>query len=856
MPTKFDLFNLGTAPDFDSVEGNTISENHTALEGLVFGGASNPLAASLQTLSPDPTNGFGTGLTTAYDVDNNLYTEQFNVDGVTRTHDATMIFEDSVITYTDGSTALVDALVMQDTDGNLYLLPPTSGPSPYSNALELRPIESLELGTANPAGGTRAYGMTADRYDLDILDYTVDGTGGDDLIDGSYTADPEGDLVDAGDNLDGDNDDSVQAGDGNDTVYGGAGDDTVQGGDGDDLLDGGAGDDELSGDAGDDTLVGGAGADDLEGGAGQDVADYSGSSAGVDVDLSTGSYSGGDAQGDSGTGIDGLVGSDFDDTLTGYDGTFEGGTVTNVIDGGAGNDDISGLGGGDTLIGGAGSDTVDGGAGDDILYGDQPPQPGTWNYEVYDYDFGSSSGQAFDIESGTLAGSGQTDAFDSTALINDARGTAGNPSDFGAIYTSQIAPDQDGVYTFSTTSDDGSTIRILDENGNPLTWDNQGGGTASFMDNDYHQAATTRSGEVTLEAGRIYTIEVRHWENAGAEVISGSVTPPGGTAEDLVDSPLIIGPEPAGDDDTLDGGDGADEIFGQAGDDQITVDQGDTARGGDGDDTFTLQDQDATGTQDISIIGGEGDETDGDTLILTPDVTPDDITFTNTDDSNGGLSGSFTMADGTFVEFSEIENIICFTPGTNILTQHGERAIETLRIGDMVVTRDHGLRPIRWIGRRTVPGHGNFAPVHIGAGIMDGARCGLSVSPQHRVLFTGYRAELLFGEPEVLIPAKHLINGHDVVQREQPDVTYIHIMFDCHEVIYAEGIATESFHAGDVGLSAICEAAREELFAIFPELRSAPGHHLETARPCLKRHEARLLLHQPMHDESGQLSLH
>ncbi len=93
----------------------------------------------------------------------------------------------------------------------------------------------------------------------------------------------------------------------------------------------------------------------------------------------------------------------------------------------------------------------------------------------------------------------------------------------------------------------------------------------------------------------------------------------------------------------------------------------------------------------------------------------------------------------------------------------------------------------------------------------------------------------------MLVPAKHLVDGRDVKVMEQDEVTYIHVMFDRHEVIYADGIASESFHAGDVGLSAIEEAAREELFAIFPELRSAGGKHRVTARTCLKKHEAELL---------------
>ena len=210
-------------------------------------------------------------------------------------------------------------------------------------------------------------------------------------------------------------------------------------------------------------------------------------------------------------------------------------------------------------------------------------------------------------------------------------------------------------------------------------------------------------------------------------------------------------------------------------------------------------------------------------------------------DAGGDQAGTFTTADGSVVTFNEIETIICFTPGARILTQFGERAIETLHPGDMVVTRDHGLQAIRWIGQRSVPGRGDLAPVLVASSVMQGTRGGLLVSPQHRILFTGYRAELLFGESEVLVAARFLVNDRDVCICPRDEVTYIHLMFDRHEVIYAEGIATESFHAGDTALSAVTAAAREELFAIFPELRSAPGRHRETARHCLKRHEAQLL---------------
>ncbi|MFO7770773.1 MAG: hypothetical protein R6V38_05405, partial [Roseovarius gahaiensis] len=89
MPTTFDLFYLGLAPEIDTVEGNVTSENHQALEGMVFGGSSTPLASDLRTLSPDATSSYTDGSsTTAYDADNNLSTEQFVIDGVTLTHDA------------------------------------------------------------------------------------------------------------------------------------------------------------------------------------------------------------------------------------------------------------------------------------------------------------------------------------------------------------------------------------------------------------------------------------------------------------------------------------------------------------------------------------------------------------------------------------------------------------------------------------------------------------------------------------------------------------------------------------------------------------------------------------------------
>ena len=183
-----------------------------------------------------------------------------------------------------------------------------------------------------------------------------------------------------------------------------------------------------------------------------------------------------------------------------------------------------------------------------------------------------------------------------------------------------------------------------------------------------------------------------------------------------------------------------------------------------------------------------------------------------------------------------------FGVGTRIATPKGLRNIEDLKVGDYVVTRDHGLQPIRWIKSRTVPAIDRFAPVRIRPGVVVGQDRDLLVSPQHRMLFQGYRAELLFGESEVLVSARHLVDNKLVTTEVGGTVTYIHMLFDQHEVIYAEGAATESFHPGEIGLTAVADAAREELFTLFPELRSAPYIYGQTARRCLKKHEAALIL--------------
>lgn len=132
------------------------------------------------------------------------------------------------------------------------------------------------------------------------------------------------------------------------------------GGGGDDTVMGTGQRDSVNGGAGDDLVFGTAGTDTYNGGADFDTIDYSASAAGVTVDLTLGTGTGGDAQGDSYVAIEGIAGTSTFDTMTGSD-------IDNVLAGAAGNDSLNGVGGNDTLVGGLGRDTVDGGSGNDTF---------------------------------------------------------------------------------------------------------------------------------------------------------------------------------------------------------------------------------------------------------------------------------------------------------------------------------------------------------------------------------------------------------------------------------------------------------------------------------------------------------
>ncbi len=184
--------------------------------------------------------------------------------------------------------------------------------------------------------------------------------------------------------------------------------------------------------------------------------------------------------------------------------------------------------------------------------------------------------------------------------------------------------------------------------------------------------------------------------------------------------------------------------------------------------------------------------------------------------------------------------ITCFAEDTSIRTENGNVPIQTLNVGDKVATLDNGLQEIRWIGSRTVSGSGAFAPIHISKGALENTKA-LHVSPNHRMLLTDWRAELLFGHEQILVAAKDLVNGDTIFRDPKDSICYFHILFDHHEVIFAEDAPSESFLPSALSLSAQDAEAQSEIMRLFPELGD-DAHSVPTARPTLRAFEAAHLL--------------
>lgn len=421
------------------------------------------------------------------------------------------------------------------------------------------------------------------------------------------------------------------------------------------------------------------------------------------------------------------------------------------------------------------------------------------------------------------------------------------PSELNTLHDLSDGVD-DGVIE-GTSGDDtiygGNTIGEADGGAHTNDSISAGDGNDTIFAGDGDDRIDAGRGDDTVEAG------------SGSDKVyagDGNDTVDGGSGDDIIRG--------GGGDDTLSGGEGHDTLSGGAGNDDIDGGSGnDVLTGGEGNDRFHVSRGDDTITDfNFGNTGavGDGDSSNNDFLDLSRFYDSlDELRADQADD--GVLNQSNTLDDeGKAVDYSDntrfgtssmtVRNadsssytydstgIVCFTEGTGILTPRGEVPIETLRVGDAVCTIDNGLQPIAWIGTRSVVreelvAHVGLRPVVIKKGVM-GATRDLLVSRQHGILI----------DRDHFARATHLADAIPGVRiaHGKRKVTYIHLMFEKHQVIFSNGVPSESFFPGPqaVGMMGADPLLRlRKTFPSLPNIRSIED--AERSYGCLARQFAK-----------------
>jgi hypothetical protein len=192
------------------------------------------------------------------------------------------------------------------------------------------------------------------------------------------------------------------------------------------------------------------------------------------------------------------------------------------------------------------------------------------------------------------------------------------------------------------------------------------------------------------------------------------------------------------------------------------------------------------------------------------------------------VSANGTVADGA---------IPCFLRGTIVQLPNSSGLVENLKAADLVHTLGNDYQPIRWIGSRKLDAidlaaNPKLRPIRIRAGALGDniPDQDLTVSPQHRMLIRSVIAKRMFDTDEILVPAVKLL-ALDGVERveEATEVEYFHILFDKHEVIFANGAPSESLYTGKQAMKSLSPQAREEITTLFPEICN-DGYQADPAR--------------------------
>ena len=184
---------------------------------------------------------------------------------------------------------------------------------------------------------------------------------------------------------------------------------------------------------------------------------------------------------------------------------------------------------------------------------------------------------------------------------------------------------------------------------------------------------------------------------------------------------------------------------------------------------------------------------------------------------------------------------VCFVTGTLIDTAKGRIPVEGLRVGDEVLTLDHGLQPVRAVSSEKFRATGDYAPIRFEVGAIDNTEL-LLVSPQHRIYLAGWCAQLYFAEDSVLVPAVGMINDTTIRRAPSGHVTYVHLLFDQHEIVWGAGALSESFFVNKAQLETDCaHPTQAELLWLFPDLRIDQASDATLARPQVRRRDAQVL---------------
>ncbi|HAR81104.1 MULTISPECIES: Hint domain-containing protein [Sulfitobacter] len=575
---------------------------------------------------------------------------------------------------------------------------------------------------------------------------------------------------------------------GNDTLDGGAGSDTIYGDGGNDSLSGGADNDSLSGGSGDDRIEGGTGHDTIAGGTGNDAM-----SGGDDADLFVMEDDFGTdkiAGGEGGKDYDVVT---FDALSNGVSVTYTGEEAGTATEGpnSVSFTEIEKLvltNSSDYVDASIGGVAVDTGAGNDtIKVGDG----------AYDIDAGTGDDRII-REAGTTA-----DDANSVIDAGDGIDTYVAGSGLGADHTVDLAASR------------------LDHAGNDR------GDLLNFENVALENSAASVKGD-----SKDNTITARGTQDNSLSGGDGNDSIDGGGGNDNLHGDAGR--------DTLIGGDGNDTLDGGQGDDQLT--------GGDGDDVFvysgghdTITDFNAGNTGPLD----DNDTTNNDFIDLSGYY--DKIFDLRADYEDNGIldQSNFETTDYTYnskfedgsLKFIGVQaqhftydntGVVCFGKGTAIRTPRGDVLVEDLRVGDLVTTMDNGPQKIRWINTRSYDARqmqkgSHLHPVLIKRGTF-GAERDLLVSQQHGVL--------VGQSGDSFARAKHLADAAKGVRiaKGKKSVTYVHLMFDDHQVIFAENVPSESFYPGPMALSQMSKPHRAAFSKVLPALGTGRVSREEVAK--------------------------